>query len=174
MSTVTRVNFEPFSDILPVQRRDFVLADPTLSDPVNAVALVDGEWMTLDASSKLVRASTIGTPGNLATKISFPLFAERGRYDVRAQAEPKMPILWLGDWESDTRIFDAAVALGAGAAITFVLQGLKVATITIGARNYTGLVGHGGSADTDSIVGHVTRLPAANGGKLRLRSGGRR
>jgi hypothetical protein len=48
---------------------------------------------------------------------------------------------------------------------------LKVATITIGSRNYTGLVGHGGSGDASKVVGYVTKLPAANGNKLRLRGG---
>lgn len=167
MSTVQQVNFEPVSDILATQRRDFGLADKTLSDPLNAVALVDGEWMVIDSAYKLVRASVIGTPGNLASQHSYPLIAERGRYDVRAMSGAKMPIVFMGDFECDTRIFDATAALGSGAAITVVGQPLKVATITIGSRNYTGLVGVGGS-DTDPVVGRVTRLPASNGGKLRF------
>lgn len=173
MATVQRINFEPVSDILPVQRRDFPLADPTLADPLNSVALVDGEWMTINSSYQLLRSSTITVVGNLATLRSFPCFMERGRYDVQAMAERKTMVLWRGDYEFDTRIFDATVALGAGAAITFVMQPLKVATVTIGARNFTGLVGHGGTADSNPIVGYVTRLPASNGGKLRFISGGR-
>lgn len=168
MSTVQKVNFEPVSDILATQRRDFVLADKNLADPINAVALVDGEWMVIDNSYKLVRASTIGSVGNAATQTSYPLFAERGRYDVRAQAQPKMPIVFMGDYEVDTRIFDAAVTVGSGAPITFAGQPLKVATIAIGGRNYSGLVGHGGAADAHPIVARVTRLPAVNGGKLRV------
>lgn len=167
MSTVQQINWEPFSDIMATQRRDYRLADATLANPHNAIALVDGEYMVLDNNYKLVRATDITTPGNRATQHSYPLFAERGRTDVRAQADVKMPIVFMGDFESDTRIFDAAAALGSGAAITFAGQPLKVATITLGGRNYTGLVGHGGSADTDPIVGRVTRLPASNGGKLR-------
>lgn len=178
MSTIQKVNFEPVSDVLPVQRRDFALADKTLSDPLNSVALVDGEWMTLDSSSKLVRGAAIGTlatagAGGRASVRTFPLFAERGRYDVRAMAEKKMPVLYRGDYEFDTRVFDAAAAAGSGAAITTMLQALKVGTILIGSRNYCGLVGHGGSADTDPVVGYVTRLPASNGGKLRFISGWR-
>lgn len=178
MSTIQKVNFEPVSDLLPIQRRDFALADKTLSDPLNAVALVDGEWMTLDASSKLIRGSAIGTlatsgGAGLAAVRTFPLFAERGRYDVRAMAEKKMPILYRGDFEFDTRVFDAAASGGSGAAITTMLQALKVGTVAIGSRNYCGLIGHGGSADTDPVVGYVTRLPASNGGKLRFISGWR-
>lgn len=177
MSTVQKINFEPVSDILPVQRRDFALADKTLADPLNAVALVDGEWMTLNSSYQIVRAAdvtTLGTAGagGRATVKSFPLWAERGRYDIRAMAETKMPVLFRGDYEFDTRIFDAAAVVGGGLAITTVMQPLKVATIAIGGRNYCGLVGSQ-TSDTAPWVGFVTRLPANNGGKLRFISGWR-
>jgi hypothetical protein len=171
MSTVQRVNFEPKRDVLSVQRAAFPLADKTLADPTNAVALVDGEWMTVNASDQLVRAAAIATPDNEATQLSFPLWHERGRYDGQALAERKLPILWLGGWEFDTRIFDATATSGSGAAITTMFQALKVATITIGTRNYVGIVGHGGAGDSAIVVGHVTRLPANNGGKLRMRGG---
>lgn len=169
MSTVQRTNFEPVSDILRVDRKDFPLADTTLLNPSNSVALVDGEWMTLNSVGKLVRASTVGTPGNQASsELLYPIWAERGRYDI--QAIGKAPVLWMGDWEADTRIYDATAVVGTGLAITAIGQPVKVATITLGGRNYTGLVGHGGSADTSKIVGYVTKLPSANGGKLRIRN----
>ncbi len=168
MSTVQQVNFEPASDILATQRRDFALNDPTLANPLNAVALVDGEWMVINSSYKIVRATAIASVGDPALQTSYPLIAERGRYDVQANSQRKMPIIFMGDYEADTRIFDAAVSIGSGAPITAAGQPLKVATITIGTRNYTGLVGHGGTADNNPIVGRVTRLPANNGGKLRF------
>lgn len=168
MSTVEKVNFEPASDILATQRRDFALNDPALADPVNAVALVDGEWMVLNNAYKIVRGSAIGAVGDPALQTSYVLFAERGRYDVQAMAVRKMPIIFMGEFEADTRIFNAAVVIGSGAIIANAGQPLKVATITIGARNFTGLVGHGGAADPHPIVGRVTRLPASNGGKLRF------
>lgn len=167
MSTVQQVNLELASDILATTRRDFALADKTLSDPLNAVALVDGEWMVIDSAYKIVRATNISSVGDPATQRSYVLISERGRYDVRAMAQGKMPILFMGEYEADTRIFDATATPHSGAAITFVGQGLKVATITIGSRNYTGLVGLG-TSDTDPVVGRVTRLPASNGGKLRF------
>lgn len=169
----SKVNFEPVSDFASsaVCRRDFVLADRTLLDPTNAVALRDGEWMVIGAGYKMSRAAAIGTPGARATVRSFPLWSELGRYDVQGIAQGKAPLIWLGHYEADTRIYDAAVALGSGAAITAVMQPLKVATITMGSRNYVGLVGHGGSADTDPVVGYVTRLPSENGGKLRFQAG---
>ncbi len=84
MSTIERVNFEPFSDILATQRRDYSLADAALANPLNAVALTDGEWMVIDDNYQIVRASDVGSLGDLAGQTSYVLFAERGRSDVRA------------------------------------------------------------------------------------------
>lgn len=168
MATVLRVNFEPVSDILPVQRRDFALTDTTIADPQNAVALVDGEWMTIDSDYKLDRAADVTAKGDEATSnLLFPVWAERGRYDI--QALRKAPVLWMGDWEADTRIFDAAAVVGAGAIISAVGQPVKVATIELGSRLYVGLVGWK-AADPSPIVGYVTRLHTSNGGKLRIRN----
>ena len=165
MSTVQKVNFEYVSNSMHTQTRDFPLVDPTLADPSNAVVLVDGEWMTIDSNYKMERASVIGTPGDDATKHSWPLWAERGRTDVQAQAERKAPVIYLGGWECDSRIY---LATG------MTLGGLvSVATVTIGTRNYTGLINNGTIASplTGITVGFITRLPANNGGKLRLRGG---
>lgn len=170
MSTIERINFEPVSDMLKVDRRDFPLADPTLADPRGANPLVDGEWMIINDSYKAAVAADRGSAGNVATLHSYLLFAETGRYDVQANAGKKVPLLWMGDYEGDTRIFDAAVALSGGAAITFSGQGLKVASITLSGLVKIGLVGHGGSADTEPVVARVSRLPASNGGKLRFRT----
>lgn len=166
-------NFRPVSDVLPIERRDFPVADKTLTDPSNAVVLVDGEWMTLTTGYKLARATDIAVVGDLAVqKPCWPLWAERGRFDVQAMADRKTPILWMAAWEFESLIFDPAAAVGAGAAIASILQPVKVATITIGARNYTGLVGHGGiGVDTDRVVGYVTKLHTDNGGFLRIRGG---
>lgn len=185
MSTVQKINFEPVTDILPVQRRDFPLADKTLANPLNSVTLVDGEWMILNTSYQILRAAditTLGTSGSSgrASVKSFPLFAERGRYDVRAMADVKMPVLFRGDYEFDTRIFDASANVNSGGTILSngILSPLKVATISLtlaegGTRNFCGLVGHGGASDDAPVVGYVTRLPANNGGKLRFISGWR-
>ena len=169
MSTVSRINFEPRSDILAVQRIDFSLADKTLSNPTNPVALTDGEWMVIDNQYKAARAADVATPDTLATQSSYLVFAERGRNDVQAMSRKAVPLLWIGGYEGDTRIFDASVALGGGAAITAVGQPLKVATITIGTRNFVGLVG-AVAGDGEPVVARVTRLPADNGGKLRFRT----
>ncbi len=171
MSTVQKVNLEPATDIMPIWRKDLSLADKTLAEPLNPVALVDGEWMTINSAYKWVRATDVTSVGALATVRSFVNWLERGRSDRLGMAERKTTGLFRGEYEADTRIFDASVALGSGAIISAVMQPLKVATITLGGRNYSGLVGHGGSADTSPVVGYVTRLPSANGGKLKFISG---
>lgn len=171
MSTIQKVNFEPLTDVLGIHRKDLPLADKTIAEPLNAVALVDGEWVTIDTAYKWVRAATIVTPGTAAIVRSFPVFSERGRSDRLGMAERKTTALYRGEYEFDTRVYDAAAVVGGGAAISTPMQPLKVATITIGSRNFVGLVGHGGAADTHPVVGYVTRLPASNGGKLRFISG---
>lgn len=167
-STIQKVNFEPVSDILPIWRRDFSLADKTLADPNNALCIIDGEFLTLDTNYKLIRACDVTNGSAVAAVKSFPCFSERGRSDRMGMSEKKTDVLFRGEWEFDTRVFDAAAG---SHPITTPLQGVKAATITIGTRNFVGLIGHGGSADTDPVVGYVTRLPASNGGKLRLISG---
>lgn len=171
--TLMRENFRPVGDVLPVVRRDFPLADKTLVNPENPLSLWDGEWMTLDATQKMVRGSDVTTPGAVpaAGALLFPLWSENGRYDIQGMADKKPPLLWQNSWEFEARVFDPAATVGSGAPITTMWQPLKVATITIGARNYSGLVGHGGAGDTDLIVGYVTKLAANNGGWLRLRGG---
>jgi len=172
MSTIQKVNFEPVSDILPIWRKDLPLADQSLALPDNALALVDGEWLTIDTNSKWVRGASVAAAGVAATVRSFICFSERGRSDRMGMSEKKTTALFRGEYEGETRVFDASVTVGTGAApITTVLQPLKVASITIGSRVYCGLVGHGGTNDASPVVGYVTRLPGSNGGKLRFISG---
>ena len=81
----------------------------------------------------------------------------------------------LGDRLGRLRMFRLGIlVIGAGAAITFAGQPLKVATILIGTRNYCGLVGHGGSSDTAPVEAYVAVLPSQNGGKLKIYSGSRK
>lgn len=169
MSTITKLNFELVSDHLKVQVKDFALADKTIAEPLNTTAFVDGEWFTINSSYQAVRAASVAGAGNLATVPSFPLWIERGSSNVLAMSQRKVPLLWIGDYEADTRIFDASVALSGGAAITTLLQPLKVASITIGGKIVCGLVG-AAVGDGEPIVGRVTKLPANNGGKLRFKT----
>lgn len=180
MSTLQSVNFELISDAIPVVRRDFPLADTTLIDPLNASCLYDGEWMIVNDANKMVRATAIATDGAKALNgahlvRSFPLWAERGRTDI--QALKKTTLLYGGWFEANTRVFKATAKADGDAttnypAITYVGQPLQVATITIGTRAVSGLVGADitdFTANSPFIVGWVTRLPSTNGGQLRFR-----
>lgn len=167
MSTIQKVNLELVSDHLKVQVRDFALADRTLAEPLNAAHLLDGEWFTIDTNYKAARACSVAGAGNVATQTSYLCWSERGRTDVLASAQRKIPLILMGEYEADTRLFDASVALSGGAAITTVGQPLKVGSISIGGKIVTGLVG-AVAGDGEPIVGRVTRLPANNGGKLRF------
>ena len=172
---IQKNNWEPVSDILAIDRRDIPLADKTLLDPYNAAYLIDGEWLKLqDAAYKLERAVDIAAVDNPTTRPAYPLWAERGRTDVRAMSGGKVPVWWARAWEADTRVFDPAVAVGAGVAITFHGQPLKVASIQpggVGTRIFSGLVGHGGlGADADPIAAYVSMLHTLNNGKLRVRN----
>jgi hypothetical protein len=185
MATVQRINFELISDVIPIARRDFPMATPALVDPYNANCVIDGEWMIVNDVNKLQRATDIAVAGAKALNgvhkaPSYALFAERGRTDV--QALRKNVVLYGGWYEAETRIFDASLK-AAGApetqypAISYVGQPLQVATVIIGTRYLSGLVG----ADVDEfganhpiVVGYVTRLSTNNGGKLRFQAGYRR
>ena len=171
-STLAKVNFELQSDLMAVQRRDIPLADANLFNPGNANALVDGEWVTFNDNYQLLRAADITqAAGTVAGKPqgnnAMPLFAEKGRYDVQANASHKCPVLYMGEFEADTRVYDATLNSG----ITATGQRLKVAVITISVagsnKNFSGLIRHV-DGDPDAIVGVVTRLPANNGGNSRI------
>lgn len=169
-STGHKVNFRLVSNILVVVRKDFTLADLTLAKPLsNPNPLSDGEYMLLDSNGKAIRAAAINAAGNAAARTSYPVWAEEGRWDVQASGG-KVPLLWAGEYEYQTRLFDAAAEVGdEGVVIDAMLQPVKVASITINSRIKLGLVGHGGADDPDPVVGIVTGLPAANGGWLQVK-----
>jgi len=175
---MAQVTFDLVTDHFRQFMKHIPLVDGTLVDPTNAAYLEGGEWVTLASSGKAERASNVASTGNAATLRSWPVFLERGRTDLQAKSSRGVPVLWTGgEFEAWTLLFDAAVTVGSGAPITTILQPLKVATVdltsTLG-RKYTGLVGHGGAADSAPIVGYVTMLPANNSGKLQFITGGRR
>lgn len=144
------VNFELITELQALLRRDFYVADPTLVDPTNANPLMDGEFLSLDTSYKLIRAATGG--------FGFALFMERGRMDV--QAIKKTTVLFGNTYEADTRVFTAAgLALGGRVMIS--------SAVSLDGVTKSGLIAHDADAAKE-IVGRVTRLPANNGGLLRF------
>ena len=142
------MNFQLVSEFQTIQRRPFELGDPTILKPNDANPLVDGEFLELNGSYKMIRGT--GT----AAAPSFAVFAERGRYET--QAIGKVPMLYLGAYEADTLIFDGTALLQNSA--------LEVGDVLIGTATKRGLK----LATTGLVVGYVTRLPGVNKNKLRF------
>ncbi len=133
-----------------MERRDYPVVDRSILNPNGANPLLDGEFMELHATqpTKVIRAGGL--------KLSWAVFAERGRSDV--QAIGKVPLLYMGAYEADTLIMDdTALAHG---------DPLMVDDVTIATLTKSGLKKHGGGAEL--VVGYVLRLPSQNGQKLRF------
>lgn len=130
------------SEVLPVQRRDFPIANTALLNPGNANPLVDGEWLQLDSTYKLARGS-----GTQATP-AWQVFAERGRYDT--QAIGKIPVLFIGGYEAETSIVDLT-GLSVG-------DQLVVADVTVGGVAKRGLDKISAVAGNYLVFAYVTRL----------------
>lgn len=137
------------SEVLPVQRRDFQVANTALLNPGNANPIVDGEWLQLDSTYKLARgSSTQATP-------AWQVFAERGRYDT--QAIGKLPVLFIGGYEAETSIVDlTGLAVG---------DQLVVADVTVGGQTKRGLDKISASTGIYLVFAYVTRLVGT--GKVR-------
>lgn len=147
-------NFNLISELLPVQRRDFNLASSALLQPDNANPLIDGEFLELNAAYQLARGVGAGAA------LSWPVFAERGRYDT--QAIGKTVVLFGGFYEAETRVADlTGLAVG---------DFLVVDDVTVDSLTRKGLKEAAG-AGQHFVIGQVTRLPG--GGKVRfLHTGG--
>ncbi len=144
-------NFRLHSPVERLERRDFPVSDRSILNPNGANPLLDGEFMELHATTptKVIRAG--------GDKLSWAVFAERGRSDT--QAIGKVPLLYMGAYEADTLIMDAAGPLLHG-------DPLMVDDVTIGILTKSGLKKHGGGGEL--VVGYVLRLPSQNGQKLRF------
>src|SRR5574337_203845 len=143
------INFKLVSEFTTIQARSKELVDPTILKPTSTNPLLDGEWLQLHATLDKVQRGS-GDAG--ADTPSWNWFAEQGRYE--GQAIARGPLLWLGEYEADTKIFD-------GTGITTLGQPLMVSDVTIGGLTRRGLKLR---TATNYIVGRVTKLPASNGG----------
>ena len=145
------IDFRLVSEFQTIHRRPFELTDPAVLNPnsVSPVPLVMGEFLILDTAYKMLRDTV-----NPAIVPSFAFFAEQGRYET--QAIQKGPFLFMGSYEADTKIMDAS-SLVVGSELQ--VNDVTVATITRRGLNLQ---------TSGFIIGHVTRLPANNGGFLRF------
>ena len=134
-------NMTLISEVLPVNRRDFSLFDPTILNPTNANPLFDGEWMEIDTNYLAKRGTGEGT------KAAFQVFSLKGQYDT--QAIGKTTLLFLGGYEAET-----TVATVAGLAVG---DFLVVSDVSIGGVNKRGLIKAAG-AGQHLVVATVTRV----------------
>ena len=74
------VNFTLVTEVQGLVRRDFPVDDPDILDPNGTNPLIDGEFMNLNSSYKLIRGVD-ATPG-------WAVFSERGRFDVQFCGKP--------------------------------------------------------------------------------------
>lgn len=144
------VYFKLVSEFQTIHRRSFELDEPAILNPVSASPLVEGEFLELTTTTYKMKRGT-ATP---ALVPSFAYFAEQGRYET--QALGKGPFLYLGPYEADTMIMDAA-SLAVGDA-------LEVTTVAFGTINRRALVKY----TSGFKVGYVTRMPTENRGYLRF------
>ena len=178
--TILRIKSERMSDAgkLANVRSELAVLEASWTASGLGGALVDGEILTLNDSNQLIRAADITQAAGTAAAapgsyVEMALWAERGRTDVQANAANKTTCVELGEYISDTRVYDAT----AGAGIAHMGQPLKCAVVSISdngsTRKFSGLILHGGSADPDAVFGYVHKLPANNGGKLQFKRGTR-
>jgi len=136
-------NFELLSDISTTTRRDFLADETTASlNPLDANPLVDGEWVEITDAGKVGRGTGSGRA------CVYPVYAEKGRYDV--QALRKVPVLMLHEYEAETTICDPASPLAVG-------DMLKVGTVLTNKRGILRATG-GVGASGEVIVGICTKL----------------
>lgn len=145
-------NLNLVTELQTLIRRDFLLADNTILNPLLAGSpgpLLDGEWLELDTASYKLKRGSFGTNGNPAV---YPVFVERGRYDT--QAVGKVTVLMLGEFEAESKIVANPSALTVG-------DHLKVGDVTVdGVTGKRGLVKATGGvgASGEVIVGTVTKV----------------
>lgn len=135
------------SPVLPVDRRELILATPSLLNPNNANPLLDGEWLELDSTGKGIRGVT-GSGTHEAVAPSWQVFAEKGRYDT--QAIGKVPVLWLGGYEAESKVVDVT---GATIGAPLVVQDVTFQSLT-----RRGLKVLGAGTGEHMIFGYVTKV----------------
>lgn len=134
-------------------RRDFPVADADLLDPnsTSPLALEQGEWVYADADGNMDRVTT-------SNRTAVQVWTQRGDYG--AQALDKVSTLFVGEYEAETDMYDAARTYAIGETLT-------AKSVTIDGQTRAGLTNNV-TGGTDYIVGYVTKTPGDDG-KLRFR-----
>lgn len=137
----------PVNDVF---RRDVELADPTLLDPTESDALIQGEWLVSNSSGKWARPTT-------SVRGCAQVWTQKG--DTAAQAISKVTVLQLHEYEAETTMFADGLTPAIGDRLT-----VKSSTVDgVAGRAALAAAGSG-----EFVYGFVTKPPADNGGKLRF------
>lgn len=127
-----------------------LVANTQLLDPTYSLSIVDGEFMQLDSTGKIIRSAD-------ASKPSFACIDDRG--DTGIQVTKRLTLLMGGTYQAQTRIYADALA---AAAFGTALDIGTVNSALSGSVNRTGLVAH-----TSGLVhGYVLKAPATTAGLL--------
>lgn len=102
--------FEFKSDVGMLVRRDFAPVTSSDLQPNGSRPLVEGEFLQIDSSEFKVERGGDNNAGtaDATTVPCFPVWAERGRYDV--QGLGKVPVIYMGMYEAETQICDTTGA----------------------------------------------------------------
>ena len=144
------MSLELITPVNDVFRRDVELADPTLLDPNEADALVQGEWLQYNSSSKGVRI-TAETAKNV-----MQVFTQKG--DTAGQAIGKTAVIQLHEYEAETDMFDGAGSYAVDTELTVgdvTIDGVVRSALKVAAAG-------------NSVHALCTKPPQLNGGKLRF------
>lgn len=123
---IGRNNFNLVTAYSELDVKDFMLDFTGANMPANlqpgdADVLRDGELLSLAGGTaaltyRMRRAASVATecggaanPAGDTAAVNVPawfLYAERGRTDIQAFADPKVPVIWRGSFEADTQLYD--------------------------------------------------------------------
>lgn len=120
-------------------RRDFPVKVESILSPLDSQALIEGEWLALDADYLLIRgADAVGQCAAV-----FPVHTEKGRYET--QAIKKTNVIFAGQYEAETLVHPAS--------LTGYVPGDPL---------YVGDVDYGGFAKRRGLIKAVTATTAKN------------
>ena len=139
---MARPYVELVTEVLPIQRRNFYVSSTSLLNPNNANPILEGEWLELDSTYKLVRGSST------QAKPAWQVFDEKGRYDT--QAIGKLTVLFIGGYEAKTRVCDAS-----GCSVG---DALVIADVTVGGLTKRGLDKISAVAGEYAVFAYVTKV----------------
>lgn len=130
-----------------LDRKSFSLADSTLVLPETANYLIDGEFLELDATGKLIRGTGTGP--------QYAFHIDRGATDV--QIARKTSVLYGGSYTGNTKVFEATPSFK---------DKLEVVSASYEGQTRSVLQTHAGGAK--EVIGWVLMVASANNDFLKF------